>query len=1094
MKLSWLVNKKTPEPANIFVVSFHEDGARWTTDSSIDGIKCSPNAASILDYLCEEELVQLKNETYQSSWNSLFSIIGFQEFDVERKSLGIPETINYAPAIASNGTLQDQDFGIYVNGWISDTGQTVRIKSQIGPILIVDNDTRILTKDAWVLLTQIQKFWKRDVALRDPESNRIGWGNIRQNAIAIGAGMNDFLSRSVVLTPDKLKFETSRVKVGESQVIEIIPLFIDAPSDWLSYFDRFSNVQSRYDIPTENGIVQVVLQERVKNVLNEVKKMPGRRVSGKRAEAFLSNPYSLLGEDAANVIDEESFAKDGADQAIEFDRFIAAIRRSEKGKLVYVGLQIISDSDSTNELTDNNQIEFTDTRALEEFVIGIQLKIDQNYQLFTWNGYEFEIMGETAYEVKLLNDALTELKTNNVLLDYDEVYDLSKYGERILGIELQDVGIRPAVSIKNKKRGWFPDNIDTAITWVAADGSHEMILPFNESVESEIKQQLQTAKNANSNTITLPFSHTPISVSDVESILQIFKSLSADVSDELFEDLIEDELLPTKQRTILKEKENFDDVLYLEDTLERLRLTSFVPHIPHSLKTDIQLKAYQLSGIAWLQHMYQNSPLGCRGVILADDMGLGKTLQLLTLIAWIFEQDPDSLPVLIVAPVSLLENWEQEVSKFFKPNTMPVLTAYGKTLDRLKLKRHEVDAQLLNNGLVKFLRPNWVGDSRLILTTYETMRDLEFSFSSIKWSVMICDEAQKIKNPIAMVTKSAKKQNVRFKVACTGTPVENSLVDLWCLFDFVQPGHLGALSEFKRLYISDDDPSINESLDGLRQQISAHILRRTKLEVAKDLPAKLIDAECQTLPISTFQRSLYSQALNSVKGIKNDEKEVRSGFKTYLELLHFLRKICTHPMPLNEFTDQIESIASYRVKAPKIEWLIKQLNDIKFKNEKVIVFCEFRSIQVLLRHYIHAELGFKPEVINGDTSTNSASDESRQKKITAFQNLPGFAVIILSPIAVGFGVNIQSANHVIHYMRTWNPAKEDQATDRAYRIGQTKDVHVYYPTVTATDFVTFDQRLNELLTEKRAVADDILSATGELKAADFIINDIEFKI
>jgi SNF2 family DNA or RNA helicase len=355
---------------------------------------------------------------------------------------------------------------------------------------------------------------------------------------------------------------------------------------------------------------------------------------------------------------------------------------------------------------------------------------------------------------------------------------------------------------------------------------------------------------------------------------------------------------------------------------------------------------------------------------------------------------------------------------------------------------------------------------------------------------MVCDEAQKIKNPIAMVTKSAKKQNVRFKVACTGTPVENSLVDLWCLFDFIQPGYLGALAEFKRLYISDDNSGSNENLDFLRSRISSHILRRTKSEVAKDLPNKLIDEECQSLPISAFQRSVYSQALSSVKGIKNDEMEVRSGFKTYLELLHYLRKICTHPVPLNESYDHIEPIASYKVKSPKIEWLINQLRTIKAKNEKVIVFCEFRAVQVLLRHYITAELGFKPEIINGDTSTNSVSDESRQKKITTFQNLQGFAVIILSPIAVGFGVNIQSANHVIHYMRTWNPAKEDQATDRAYRIGQTRNVYVYYPTVTATDFVTFDQRLNQLLAEKRAVADDILCPVGELKAADFNIDNL----
>lgn len=1091
MKLGWPTFRMKANPTAGWFISFYEDGVIWAPSASSGSINCKDNAKVILDYLNDEGLVQFQNAVYQTTWEGLFSIITLQEFDSERKSLAIPETVNYVPVIASRGTLQDQDFGIYISGWMSQTGRPVSLKSQIGPVLESASEINIVTHEAWRLHEQIQKFWHRTAESRDPESNRIGWGEIRQNAIGIGAGLNDFLSRSIVLTPEKLKFEMSRVRVGDSQVIEIIPAFKDAPPDWLSYFDRYSTVQSRYDIPTEHGIAQVVLQEPVKNVLKEVKNMPGRRVSGKRAEAFLSNPYSLLGDDAVKVIDEESFATDGTKQAIEFDRFMADIRRSEHGKLTYVGLHIISDSDCFIEPTDANRIQFGDTAELEVFVTGIQFKINHNFQLYTWNGYEFEIMGETAYEVELLSNALAELNAKQVLIEYDEVYDLGKYGERILGIDLQDVGIRPVVSLKNVKRGWFPDNIDTAITWVAADGSHEMMLPFTDKVESDVRQQLEALKNTGSDSIVLPFSNTSISAADVESILKIFDSLAADVSDLNFENSIEGELLPPNRRILLIEKDNLAEVVHLENSQDWLQHASSVPRIPNSLRNDIQLKIHQLSGIAWLQHMYLNSPQGCRGAILADDMGLGKTLQLLTLIAWIFEQDPDAPPVLIVAPVSLLENWEQEVHKFFKPNTMPVLTAYGKALDRLKLKRHEIDLQLLKNGLVKFLRPDWVGKSRLVLTTYETMRDLEFSFSSIKWSVLICDEAQKIKNPVAMVTRSAKKQNVRFKVACTGTPVENSLVDLWCLFDFIQPGHLGALSEFKRLYIREDDSGSNEGLDELRDRISSHILRRTKSEVAKDLPAKLIDAECQSLPISAFQRSIYSQALNSVKGIKNDEKEVRSGFKTYLELLHFLRKICTHPIPLNESSDQIEAIASYRVKSPKIEWLISQLNDIKAKNEKVIVFCEFRSVQVLLRHYIQTELSFRPEVINGDTSTNSASDESRQKKITEFQNLPGFAVIILSPIAVGFGVNIQSANHVIHYMRTWNPAKEDQATDRAYRIGQIKDVHVYYPTVTASDFVTFDQRLNQLLTEKRAVADDILCPAGELKAADFKMDKIE---
>ena len=164
--------------------------------------------------------------------------------------------------------------------------------------------------------------------------------------------------------------------------------------------------------------------------------------------------------------------------------------------------------------------------------------------------------------------------------------------------------------------------------------------------------------------------------------------------------------------------------------------------------------------------------------------------------------------------------------------------------------------------------------------------------------------------------------------------------------------------------------------------------------------------------------------------------------------------------------------------------------DIERRGEKALIFCEFRDMQRLLRHYIAESFGYSADIINGDTSADSRSSDSRQKKIAAFQKAPGFGVIILSPLAVGFGVNIQAANHVIHYTRTWNPAKEDQATDRAYRIGQTKDVHVYCPVVRAPDFKTFDVKLDELLERKRALADDMLNGTGDVGPAEFDIGEV----
>lgn len=230
------------------------------------------------------------------------------------------------------------------------------------------------------------------------------------------------------------------------------------------------------------------------------------------------------------------------------------------------------------------------------------------------------------------------------------------------------------------------------------------------------------------------------------------------------------------------------------------------------------------------------------------------------------------------------------------------------------------------------------------------------------------------------------------------------------------------------------------------------------------------------------------RAVDSFK--KRNDPAAGSPFKNHLGLLHYLRLLCTDPRPHGLTVFKPEAPNLYREKAPKLNWLLTQLKAIKAQDEKVIVFCEFREIQRLLQHYIQDEFGLRPDIINGDTSASSKHVASRQKRIKAFQDSKGFNVIVLSPVAVGFGVNIQAANHVVHYTRTWNPAKEDQATDRAYRIGQKKPVYVYYPVVHADDFQTFDVKLDHLLSYKRGLAQDMLNGSGDIRPGDFNLADV----
>lgn len=588
----------------------------------------------------------------------------------------------------------------------------------------------------------------------------------------------------------------------------------------------------------------------------------------------------------------------------------------------------------------------------------------------------------------------------------------------------------------------------------------------------------------------------PISVEEAERVVATFEKVFVDLESGKPFDPEQHrrpakDILGAKKQLVLRA--NIQTLEYEEKRREALQPAPAEPKLPKSIRSEYPLLPHQRAGLAWMQHLYSlQTDYQVRGAVLADDMGLGKTFQLLALMAWLLERDPDMPPMLVVAPVSLLENWAEEANKFFVPGALPLLTAYGDCLVSLRVPRAQIDERLrTEDGLVKFLRPDWVGNAKVVLTTYETLRDLEFSFAAQRWSLMVCDEAQRIKNPAAMVTRAAKKQNVAFKIACTGTPVENTLADMWCLFDYVQPGLLGALNDFGRRYRKPIEAKTDEErarVEELRARIAPQILRRLKANVATDLPPKIIVEECRKLPLSAMQRNLYAKAIESFK--KRGDPNHVSPFKNHLGLLHYLRLVCTDPRPHGLEVFRPEPPGQYRKKAPKLDWLLNQLHDIKAKGEKAIVFCEFREIQRLLQHYIETEFGVRPEIINGDTSAASSHAASRQKRIKAFQKTPGFGVLVLSPVAVGFGVNIQEANHVVHYTRTWNPAKEDQATDRAYRIGQQKPVYVYYPVVHAEDFTTFDVKLDQLLTYKRELAEDMLNGAGDVTPGDFNIADV----
>lgn len=475
------------------------------------------------------------------------------------------------------------------------------------------------------------------------------------------------------------------------------------------------------------------------------------------------------------------------------------------------------------------------------------------------------------------------------------------------------------------------------------------------------------------------------------------------------------------------------------------------------LLNDFHLKDHQEEGVAWLQHLYNQKASGC---LMADDMGLGKTLQLLYFIDWHHRKFPNHNPYLIVAPVSLLENWENEYTKFFKEPRLGVKLLTSKDIPR----KFDQDS-------IKYMQ-----SLDIILTNYESLRISQLNFCAVEFDVIVLDEAQRIKSPGTMVTNAAKALKGNFKVAMTGTPVENSLLDLWCIMDFCVPGLLGNAKSFASHYqnpLKKEDTDLVALGNEIHDKLGVYFIRRLKTDVAKDLPDKHILKESKEMP--PVQEKMYRHAVNEYA--KGNQPNM---LLTILDI----KQISEHPY-LYDSSISSRNIEEIVDNSARLQITISFVDRIKTRNEKVIVFAERKDTQRMLQQVFFDRYGIVCKIINGDTPPFvpewDVSRMSRQASIDEFQAVNGFNIIIMSPIAAGMGLNVTAANNVIHYSRHWNPAKENQATDRAYRIGQDKEVFVYYPMAVCKDFKTFDETLDDLLSRKTSLATSTIFPTERIE-------------
>lgn len=441
--------------------------------------------------------------------------------------------------------------------------------------------------------------------------------------------------------------------------------------------------------------------------------------------------------------------------------------------------------------------------------------------------------------------------------------------------------------------------------------------------------------------------------------------------------------------------------------------------VPKTLKGS--LRPYQENGLRWL---YTNTVKGF-GTCIADDMGLGKTIQVISLILKLKEENRIKGQSLVVCPTTLLGNWVKELHGFAPSLNVSVYHGPDRKLDE---------------------------KADIIITTFAVLRiDIE-EIKKKSWGLLVIDEAQNIKNPDTSQTLAVKSLKAEFKIAMTGTPVENRLTELWSIFDFINKGYLGSLREFQKRYaVPIEKFKQTNRAEKLKLSISPFVLRRLKTDksVISDLPEKVVlDEYCY---LSKTQAALYESTLNSIMGQIAEAQGInRRGM--IFKLITALKQICNHPFQYKKSGEMTKDVSG------KCDKFISVLDGILQNKEKSVVFTQYKEMGKILVPIVQNELSTTPLFFHG--SLNTAQRETMLKQ---FQEDDESKIMILSLKAGGTGLNLTNATNVIHYDLWWNPAVEDQATDRTYRIGQKNNVMVHR----LITLGTFEEKIDEMIKKKK---------------------------
>ena len=627
--------------------------------------------------------------------------------------------------------------------------------------------------------------------------------------------------------------------------------------------------------------------------------------------------------------------------------------------------------------------------------------------------------------------------------------ETDRFSERVVEIGLWQPPVIPFAKQENNE--WVPEgfgikigdtqytlteqdviHLGNKITEALAAGDTHISIASGESmpISDSMATAIETLRTA---VLKLPPQVTPEEVDESEE-----------------EDHEEDDIFVGRSAVIVKN--NYDGEGFQATRFLRDEFSGYNP--PHGLRNTP--KDHQISGIGWLQEAWS---VGYSGVLLADDMGLGKTFQTLAFLSWLVEKRRalglPHQPIMLVAPTTLLGNWEAEAKIHLTESARSEIHAlYGasglKLFRKPGMKGSDVTTGIPTLDTKKLQSAQW------ILTTYQTMRDYHLSLAQVPLACVVFDEMQNIKNLTSLTTNAAQSLNKDFSIGLTGTPVENSLADLWTLYDTLMPGMLQSLREFLKFYQADEIKSaerlrnLHGHLTERNNDFPPYMLRRMKSDVQKDLPTKHEQVLDKNMPEA--QANEYAVAV--------------SGSLPKKDMFRAIRGISLHPYHPN--SEEAIDHDHYISQSARLSSTVEILDKAHADGKKVLIFIESIAMHEWLSGFIKQryKMDHYPERIYG--GINAAR---RTEIVNNFENEnnKGFDLLLLSPKAAGVGITLVAATIVIHLSRWWNPAVEDQCTDRAYRIGQKNDVYVYYPRALHPAYgqSSFDVILSELLDRKR---------------------------